>query len=99
MDMGDWMKDIDAKDKDVNKRSKLKGVSLILIINSRMFFFRASLLIIILHSRSPPKFKKQNKACLCLLLEIKWTLRSLKISKTTRYSQRKRYNKLLMLLN
>jgi len=27
MDMGDWMKDIDAKDKDVNKRSKLKGVS------------------------------------------------------------------------
>jgi len=37
--MDDWKKDMAAKDKDVNKRTKLKGVSL--YFNSRMFFFRA----------------------------------------------------------
>ena len=42
MDFGQWQKEIELKDKDVNKRTKLKGVSLIFdLLISRMFFFRA----------------------------------------------------------
>jgi hypothetical protein len=39
-DMADFMKDIEAKDKDVTKRTKLKGVSLIFKFLECSFFAR-----------------------------------------------------------
>ena len=59
-DFTEWKKDIEAKDKDVNKRTKLKGVSL--IFNSRMFFFRAYLLIIIYHFQVSAKVQKAKQS-------------------------------------